>query len=142
MSTEQNKAVVRRFVDEVLNGRDLAVLDELAVQDHVEHNAPPGVEPGVEGLRMGLRQFFSAFPDFHSTVERQIAEGDYVATTYTNRGTHQGDLFGIPATGRAVAYTTMDVIRLQDGKIAERWSMDDNLTRLRQLGLMPDQKRE
>jgi steroid delta-isomerase-like uncharacterized protein len=141
MSAEQNKAIVRRFVEAVLNQRNLTLLDEVIHQDHVEHNAPPGVEPGIEGMRSGLQRFFAAFPDFHSTIEQQIAEGDRVVTHYTNRGTHQGDLFGIPPSDKAVAYTTMDVIRIENGKIAERWSIDDNLTRFQQLGLIPAQGR-
>ena len=136
MSTEGNKAIIRRFVDEVQNGGDLTVLDEIAAADYVNHTAPPGVPPDREGLKQLTGMFRRAFPDGRMAIEDLVAEGDRVVTRKTFRGTHGGELMGIPPTGRAVAIQLIDIVRLADGKAVESWSAADDLGMLQQLGAL------
>ncbi len=137
MSAEANKAIVRRFVEEVQNRGDLAALNELCAPDFVNHSAPPGVPPTREGLAQLTAHFRRAFPDGQMAIEEMLAEADRVATRKTFRGTHRGELMGIPPTGRAVAIGLIDIARLVDGKVVESWSAADDLGLLRQLGALP-----
>jgi steroid delta-isomerase-like uncharacterized protein len=137
MSTEVNKAIVRRFVEEVQNGGDLAALDEFAAPGYVNHSAPPGVPADREGLKQLTAMFRRAFPDGRMTIEDMVAEGDRVATRKTFRGTHRGELMGIPPTGKAVTIGLIDFARLAGGRVVESWSVADELGLLRQLGALP-----
>ncbi len=137
MSTEANKAIIRRFVEEVQNGGDLTVLDEIAAPDYVNHTAPPGVPPDREGLKQLTAMFRRAFPDGRVAIEDLVAEGDRVVTRKTFRGTHRGELMGMPPTGRAIAIQLIDIVRLADGKMTERWLSMDQLGMMQQLGLAP-----
>jgi steroid delta-isomerase-like uncharacterized protein len=137
MSAEENKALVRRFVEKAFNRRNLGAIEEYLASGYVEHNAPPGTEPGRAGLRNSLGAYVAAFPDLQITIEEQVAEGDRVTNRYTTRATHKGDLFGLPPTGKAVTYQTIDVIRVENGRLAERWSVDDLLGLYQQLGVVP-----
>ena len=135
MTTEQQKALVRRYLDAVWNQGDLSVIDELIAPDFRQHSA--GVPPG----RDGVKQFFSllraAFPDIQNTVDALIAEGDTVVWRSTIRGTHRGPFRGIPATGKSVTITAINIVRLANGQIAENWGEQDNLGLLQQLGVLP-----
>ncbi len=136
MSTEENKAVVRRFF-EGLNARNLAVIDELFAPDFVDHNAPPGHPSGPQSMHQTIDMFLSAFPDIQWTLEDVLAEGDKVVVRLTGRGTHHGAFQGIPPTGKQVTGTAIGVFRLADGKIAEEWIERDVLGLLQQLGAVP-----
>ena len=140
MSTEANKALVRRWVDEVLNVRDVSEQSrayQLVAADFVGHF--PG-QPPIEGLE-AYRQFgslyFKAFPDLQITPEDLIAEGDKVTMRYGWRATHRGELMGIPATGKQVTTSGISILRVADGKIAEQWDNFDNLGMLQQIGVVP-----
>ncbi len=137
MSVEENKALVRRFVEEVQNRGDLAVLGELCAPDFVNHSAPPGVPPTREGLVQLTAVFRPAFPDGRMAIEDMLAERDKVVTRKTFRGTHQGDLMGLPPTGRRVEIGLIDIVRLEDGRVVEHWNAVDNLGLLQQLGAIP-----
>ena len=134
---EENKAVVRRFVDEVQNDRNWDVFDELHAEDYVNHSAPPGVPADREGQKMYLGAFMSAFPDCRFTVDDMIAEGDQVVTKKTFTGTHTADLSGIPPTGKQVTLQFADIMRVRDGQIVEHWLAMDQLSFLQQLGVVP-----
>ena len=135
--TERNKAVVRRFVEEVQNGNDWDAYDELNDPDFVNLSAPPGVPPDREGGKMFLQGFASAFPGARFTIEDMIAEGDRVATKKTFSGTHRGEFAGIPPTGKEVTLTYVDILRLRDGRIVEHWLSMDQLSFMQQLGVIP-----
>lgn len=134
MSVEQNKAIVRRIVDEAQSGHDLGVVDELLAADFVDHSVPPGLPHDREGVKMQFAMFYRAFPDLHVVVHDQVAEGDQVVTRKTFHGTHQGDLMGIPPTGRPVAFDVIDILRVRDGKITDHWNVVDQLGLLHQIG--------
>jgi predicted ester cyclase len=136
MSTETNKHLARRVFDEVLNGRNLDLLDELAVPDYVEHNPLPGQRTGIDGIRDRYTMLFNAF-DFRMTVEDVIAEGDKVVLRWTQTGTHIGPLFGMTATGRSFRTTGIEIWRVEDDKLAEHWDVVDVYGQQMQLGLIP-----
>lgn len=137
MSTEANKSIVRRYVEEVQNEGNLAALEELTAPAYVNHGAPPGVPPNREGIKQLTAIFRQAFPDGRMTIEDMVAEADRVATRKTFRGTHQGELMGVPPTGKAVAIGLMDIARLVDGKVVESWHVGDDLGLLQQIGALP-----
>jgi predicted ester cyclase len=137
MSTEDNKAVVRRFYDEVMNQRKRAVLDEVFDLNVVDHFAPPGTPGGLEGARQTLGMFLSAFPDLHFTVEDLIAEGDKVVARATMSGTQQGAFMGIPPTGKHVTIRGIEINRFVGGKSVEHWVEMDTLGMMQQLGVIP-----
>ncbi len=137
MPAENNKALIRRFYQEIDEG-NLDAMDELVAENYLDHSAPPfpGIGPGREGLKQSFRMFWDATPGRH-VIEDQVAEGDKVVTRLTAYGIHQRDLAGIPATGRQVTMTGTVIHRIENGKIAEKWSDKDTLGLLRQLGVLP-----
>jgi steroid delta-isomerase-like uncharacterized protein len=137
MSAEENKALVRRFYEEIDKG-NLAAMDELVAEEYIDHSPPPfpGLAPGRAGLKQAFEIFWEATPGYHK-IEDQIAEGDKVVTRMTAHGTHEGDLPGIPRTGNELEMTATVIHRIADGKLAEKWSDKDVLHFLQQLGVIP-----
>ncbi|MFL5699246.1 MAG: ester cyclase [Ktedonobacteraceae bacterium] len=136
MSTEDNKALVRRFYEQVINQKNLTLVDELCTTTHVYHN-PPTTLHGREEFKQLLSLYTTAFPDARLSVENQLAEGDQVVIRYTFRGTHQADLIGIPPTGKQVTVTGMIITRIVNGTFEEGWLNFDALGMLQQLGVIP-----
>ena len=134
---EENKAVIRRYVEDVQNGKNWDVYDELTAEDFVNHSAPPGVPDDREGQKMYLGAFMAAFPDCRFAIDDMIAEGDQVVTKKTFTGTHTEELSGIPPTGKHVTLQFADVMRVRDGKIVEHWLAMDQMSFMQQLGLLP-----
>ena len=137
MSAEENKALVRRFYEEIDRG-NIAAMDELVAADYVDHSPPPfpGLGGGLEGLKQAFRIFWEATPGRHE-IEGQVAEGDKVVTRLKVSGKHEGDLPGIARTGAELQTTATVVHRIESGKLAEKWSNKDDLGFLQQLGVMP-----
>jgi steroid delta-isomerase-like uncharacterized protein len=134
MHEHDNKQVVRRFVDEYQSAGDEQSFAELLHPAFVDRSRPTGIAAGAEGVRQQFDAFRVAFPDFHATIHDQIAEGDKVVTRKVFHGTHQGELMGIPPTGRQVEIEVIDIVRLEDGRIVEHWNVVDRLGLLQQLG--------
>jgi steroid delta-isomerase-like uncharacterized protein len=137
MTTETNKALIRRMVEEIQNGGNLELLDELLAPTFVKHTPAPGLSPDQEGIKQLLSMFRAAFPDGSMSIEDMVAEGDMVVTRKTYRGTHQGQFLGLPPTGRRVSVGLIDMMRLVDGKVVEHWNVGDDLGMLQQLGVIP-----
>ena len=138
MSAEDNKALVRRWFEELFNEAKLDLADEIVTPDHVTHDtSTPEHLPGPEGERQLVTLVRGAFPDGRITIEDLVAEGDKVAVRWTFRGTHRGDFMGIAPTGKEVEMGAMDLFRVAGGKIAETWSNVDMMTMMRQLGAIP-----
>ncbi|MCH8195456.1 MAG: ester cyclase [Chloroflexi bacterium] len=133
--SEQNKALTRRFYDEVINNKNLAAIDELCAADCANHSAPPGLPGGTEGLKQMFGTFFSAFPDLSVTIDHMIAEGDLVAVHTTTQGTHKGELMGIAATGNQFSNKGIDLIRIAGGKATDIWHYEEELSFYQQLGV-------
>jgi len=137
MSTQENKAVARRIVEEVINKGNLALADELFAANVVDHAAPPGFPPGPEGFKMFFTGFRAAFPDLHDHIDDEIAEGDMVVQRVTAHGTMKGEFAGMPATGKHATWTEIHISRVEGGKFVEHWANIDQLGMLQQLGVIP-----
>ena len=141
MSANENGAVVRRFIDEVFNGGDFSAAEEILASDYVHHDpATADMGSGREGLEQMVTFYRQAFPDFSVKLDDQIIADDKVVERWTGRGTHQGALMGIPATGRTITASGISIHRLAGGKIAETWTIFDTAGMLRQLGMVPGQQ--
>ncbi|MEV4435059.1 ester cyclase [Streptomyces sp. NPDC049585] len=136
-SPEDNKRLVRRFYAEIDRG-NIDALDELVAEDYVDHSPPPlpGLGPGRAGLKRAFRLFWEATPGTHE-IQDQVAEDDKVVTRLLCRGTHEGDLPDIPATGNALRMTATVIHRIEGGRLVEKWSDKDMLSFLQQLGVIP-----
>jgi steroid delta-isomerase-like uncharacterized protein len=137
MSIEKNKSLIQRAMDEVFNAGDPAAVDQLYAVDFVNHTSRSmGSEiRGPEGVKANVLLWHTAFPDLHFTVEAELAEGDVVVSRWTATGTHLGPLRGIPATGRQVTVSALEMSRVADEKIAEQWLLFDSRDLLDQLGV-------
>ena len=131
--SEENEAVVRRVHEEVINGKNMEVLDELLSSDYIWHG--PGQETGKEVYEM----YLSAFPDMKMKVEETISVGDKVITRFVSEGTHRAELPGLPATGKhVVGIEGIMISRVENGKIMEEWESFDELSMMKQLGAVPE----
>jgi len=137
MTTEDNKALVRRFYREIDKG-NLEAMDELVAEDYLDHNPPPfpGLASGREGLKQAFTIFWEATPGYHR-IEEQIAEGDKVVTRLTSYGKHEGDLPGAPRTGNDLKMTSITIHRIANGRLVEKWAEKDVLGFLKQIGVIP-----
>ena len=135
---EENKALVRRFMDEFWNQQNMATADELIAEDFVNHDPHfPGEPPGRDGIKQTVAQFPVSFPDGHFGTDDLIAEGDKVVMRGTFRGTHRGEFLGAPPSGNKVTVPYIVILRLQGGRITERWQQLDTLSLMQQLGAIP-----
>jgi steroid delta-isomerase-like uncharacterized protein len=139
MSVEENKAIMRRYFEGAWEQGDLELLDELLASDYVNHDpATPDTPTGPEGVKGVVSMFRSGMPDLKVVIEDMIAEGEKVATRYTLEGTHEGELFGVPPTGRSLSIKSMTVERVSEGKVRDHWRVSDNLEMMQQLGLVAE----
>jgi steroid delta-isomerase-like uncharacterized protein len=136
MSAEENRALVCRFVEEFWNEGNMSAADELMAVD-AAIRMPTGEVVNLDGLKGFAGTFRGSFPDWHSTVEELIAEGDKVAELWTGRGTHRGELQGIPPTGKRVEVPGSVFYRIVDGKIVEFRGQLDMMGLMQQLGTIP-----
>lgn len=136
MGTVENKAVPRRFIEGAFNEGKLAVIDEVIAPNYVNHVAGTEIH-GQDGMKQFVTTYRTAFPDCRYTIEDQVAEGDKVVTRWTARGTQEGELLGVPPTGKYVSLHGIVIDRLEDGKLAETWNEADMLGMLQQLGVVP-----
>jgi steroid delta-isomerase-like uncharacterized protein len=137
MSTEENKALARRFFEDVWNKHNLALVDELFSTDYVEHRPVPGMPPTRDGFKQVASMFWSGFPDGRIDVEDQVAEGDTVVTRWTSRSTHTGEFMQLAPTGKQLVVGGININRIADSKIMETWVQFDQLGMLQQLGVVP-----
>ena len=140
MSAEENKALVRRFVEEFWNEGNMSAADELMAPEARIH-LPTGEVVNPHEAKSFAATWRESFPDWHSTFEELVAEGDRVAERWTGRGTHRGELQGIPATGKSVEAPGSVFYRIVDGKIVELWGQLDMMSLMQQLGVVPDTER-
>jgi steroid delta-isomerase-like uncharacterized protein len=135
--SEGNKIIVRRMTEEVWSKGNLDTVDELVASDVVIDLVPPDFPPGREGMKLSVGMYRSAFPDLQVTSDFEIAEGDRVAQHWTSRGTHRGELMGIPASGTKVTFNGVSIYRIRGGKITKVWGAADQLGVMRQIGAVP-----
>lgn len=133
--SEENKALARKFL-QMLELGEPSMADEIVAADYHNHDAPdPNI--GLEGMKAFVTGFKKAIPDAQVKIAFQLAEGDKVVTRYSWSGTHQGEYFGVPATGKRVNWTSMVAFKIADGKISEAWLNYDLLGVMQQLGVAP-----
>ena len=136
MSTEENKAIVRRFFEEGPSKGNLSIADELLSPDFVIH-VPLPASPGIEGINEVITTCRAAFEHLNVTIEDMIAEGNNVVARFTARGIHKGNFMGLPATGKPITMTGIEIFRIKDGKIIELWGEANLLGLMQQLGIIP-----
>jgi steroid delta-isomerase-like uncharacterized protein len=138
MATDQNKALARRFIEELFNQGNTSAADEILALDFVEREQlPPGIPNNREGVKVLATMLRSAFPDLKATIEDTIAEGDKVVIRMTWSGTHKGEFMGIPPTGKRVSIGVIDVIHMDGGKFVEHWGQMDSMGMMQQIGAIP-----
>lgn len=137
MTAEENKAIVRRMIEESWNANNPDILDEFMAPDVFNHNAVPEHQHGIEGAKHIHRWVRGGFPDARMDIEDMIAEADKVAAYITSSGTHEGEFVGIAPTGRRFSVKHVHWFRLAGGKVVEQWSVRDDLGQMQQLGAIP-----
>jgi steroid delta-isomerase-like uncharacterized protein len=134
MSVEDNKAIARRFVDEVFVNGNAAAVDELVAEDFVGHTWPGN---GRDGLKLAMERVSKALADAEFSIDDMIGEGDRVAVRLTASATQVGEFMGMPAAGKRYEIGEIHIFRVRDGRIVEHWHQFDQLGMMRQLGAMP-----
>ncbi len=138
MSTEETRAIARRFLDEFWSQGNSAVADEIIAPDYAVYDpGTPGRRGGVEGEKQCLAMYRRVFPDLRFTIEDIIAEGDRGVVRWTASGTQQGELMGAGPTGKQAVISGISIVRVANGQIAEHWLNWDTVGMLQQLGLLP-----
>jgi len=138
LSTATHKAIVRRYIEQVLNEQRLDLAEEFLAENIELHGS--GVPPGLEVVEQWLAAFATAFPDGYTIIEAMVAEEDWVVARTTFNGTHKSEMQDIPATGKIVNIPGIIIFRMDNGRIAEGWLVNDNLRMMQQLGIIPGQQ--
>ncbi len=133
----ENKQIIQNFIQVVWSGRNLAALKDFWTEDFINHAMPGSDNRGLDALRVYhdsfFDDFFSAFPDIQIEIMQQVAEGNRVVTYIASKGRHNGAFYGIPPTGKTISTSVIRIDRVQDGKIAEHWSVSDAAGLMQQL---------
>lgn len=137
MSAEELRKANAHFYDEIFRRRNVDALDELLSEDFVEHIPGPGQQTDRQGTKDFIAQVLAAFPDMEIEIERDVVEGDIIASVVRFTGTHQGEFAGVPATGKRVSVYATDFGRLRDGRWTDHWGLVDTAGLMAQLGVMP-----
>jgi steroid delta-isomerase-like uncharacterized protein len=138
MATEENKALLRRFI-ELWNTGQVTTADEFVNPDLVDHTLLPGLPPGLAGFKLMVRGFRAAFPDLRISIDDLMAQGDKAAARVTFRGTQHGEFQGLPPTGKSFTMGAIGILRFKNGEVVEHWATLDRLGLLTQLGVAPAQ---
>lgn len=133
-SSEAAKAVVRRNTEEVQGKGNFDVFEQLFADNFTDHTPQPGMTPDKAGVRKLYTYLRDAFPDFHPEIHWQLADGDRITTYKTYHGTHEGRFLGISPTHRKIHFETVDVMRVQNGKITDHWGVGNLLSLMQQIG--------
>lgn len=132
-----SRAIIQRFIEEILNQKKLEVAEEIVAENFVELDPFPGQAQGRQGLKDVLGMFFSAFPDMHWVIEEQITDGEKVVTRFTWTGSQQGTFMGLPATGKQVKVKGVVIDRVVDGRMVDSRILMDSMGMMQQLGVLP-----
>jgi len=133
----QNAELSRRIFEDVWNRKNLSAVDDLISADYVHHDpSSPAVPSGVDGYKQFVNSYMNAFPDAHFTIDDAFTDGENEVTRWTVTGTHEGELAGIPRTGRRFSVTGISIGRVVNGKITESWNSWDALGMMQQLGVV------
>lgn len=132
--------LIKRFYEDVIGGGQIDLVDELTTDDLVDHEQGlPGQPPGREGVKFFINAMRGAFPDIRlKAIEPTLADGGLEAAHVVLTGTHQGELMGVAATNRTVEFESIDIIRVEGGRVAEHWGVTDTMTLMQQIGAIPE----
>jgi len=135
----EGTGLIARFYEDVIGKGQMNLIDELTTDDLVDHEEGlPGQPAGREGVKFFVSAMREAFPDIRvKTIEPTLTDGNLEAARAVLTGTHRGELLGVAATERAVEIETLDIIRVEDGKVAEHWGVTDVMSLMQQLGVVP-----
>jgi len=136
----QNAELSRRIFEDVWNRKNLSAIDDLISADYVHHDANSPAASGIDGYKQFVNYYMNAFPDAHFTIDDAFTDGQNEVTRWTVVGTHEGELAGIPRTGRRFSVTGITIARIADGKITESWNNWDALGLMQQLGVVSEAK--
>ena len=134
MSIEDNKLLIREYIEKVVNTGNVNDIEKYISPDYYEGNKPEGQIVGIEGAKQHILGVRQTYPDLHLTIEQQIAEGDWVVTRITARGTHQGNWMGIKPTGKKVEITGVNIEKVINGRIVEHGGAANTLESLLKIG--------
>ena len=137
LMSEENKTLERRMYEEIYNKKNMGAVEQFVATDWVCHPSPPGMPPGLEGMKQQDAMTNAAFPDMQVKLEDIVAEGDKVACLWTATATHKGEFMGMPATGKQVTMKGIHIDRIAGGKIVETWNYSDMMGVMQQLGMKP-----
>ena len=137
MSTEQDKSIVRRWIEEGWNKGDLTVIDQVYAPDYVQHEPAPETVNSSAALKQYVGAFLTAFPDLNLSIEDLLADGDKVVWRFKSSGHQNGPFMGMPATGKTGNVTGIVIFRLENSRIVEGWVNIDVLGLLQQVGIIP-----
>lgn len=136
--SHSNVEAVRLVCEEVWGRGNVDLINEVYAENYVDLNPIPGIPANREGVKMQVAAYHQAFPDMNVTVDDTVVAGDRAVVRYTIRGTHNGELMGIPATGKSGEITGISMVRLANGKVVEEFALADMMTLFQQLGLAPE----
>jgi steroid delta-isomerase-like uncharacterized protein len=136
VNAEENKAIILRHWEEVVSKGNLDLIDEIFALDFVAHEADQDIQ-GPEGVRQFILMLRAAFPDLHVTIEDVLAERDKVVQRWHGHGSHQGELMGLPPSGKRISVAGITISRFEGGKVAEEWELYDLMGMMQQLGALP-----
>jgi steroid delta-isomerase-like uncharacterized protein len=136
----EGTGLIGRFYEDVIGQGQLDLVDALTTEDIIDHEEGlPGQPPGREGVKFFVNAFREAFPDIRpKAIGPTLADGDLEAAHVVLTGTHKGELMGVPATDKTVEFGSIDIIRVEDGKVAEHWGVTDAMTLMQQVGALPE----
>ncbi len=137
MSLDENKALARRWMEEIWRKGNLSLVDEFLATNFVFNYAPPGVTPDKEAYKQAMNMYRDACPDMYYDTKDVVAEGDKVVVRWVGRGTQKGEIMGIAPTGKEMTVTGISILYIVGGRIAEEWTEMDMLGALQQLGAFP-----
>ena len=134
---EDNKEFERRLYEEIYVKKNSAAIEQFYAADWVSHPSPPGMPPGLEGMKQYHAATGKAIPDLRVKLEDLFAEGDKVACRWTATGTHKGEFMGVAPTNKQITLSGIHIDRIADGKVVETWNCSDMLGVMQQLGVIP-----
>ena len=135
--SEQYKNASQSLIEKGFNQKDLTAFEAYFSTNLKDHALPPGLPEGFEGRKIFYSAFLSAFPDLHVHIEDSFAEGDRLVTRWSAHGTHDGELMGIPPTGKQISVGGTAIDRFENGKSVEHWEVFDQVDLMQQLGVIP-----
>src|SRR4051794_13172620 len=137
MSADEQKALMRRYYEEVWQRGNMSVGDQLVSPNLVDHMPLPGQTSGRAGHHQAVQMIRTAFPDLQFQIHHVVVDGDIIVGHWTMQATHQGELLGVPPTGKSVTISGIDLGRWENGQLAEIWHVEELLTMLQQIGAVP-----